>query len=318
MNLRPAGWAVVLAFRHLLAASRVGAARLVLLGLLFCTLLLLLVWSSLGARRSFLVEADTAALSLRFSTSGTAWPFDALTVCRRREVPDLGAPAGEGPCATSIYGIETVKGAPLMFPKGLLAEVSLGSAGELLIRVEDGGTDALPDGTLVVVDAPSLGAAGALPFVAELTLGAQLSAGQRAYLKEGRWEAREDGLASGWFGGGTEVVKSGDLTRGSTATPLLSDVPVAVFGHITPMEEDTAVKVVALTPPGDTALRITYFGTDRPTIVRPDWMDSALASPLLLALAAVLSVLASMMQVLADLGGLLAKSVKRGLRRASG
>lgn len=49
---------------------------------------------------------------------------------------------------------------------------------------------------------------------------------------------------------------------------------------------------------GDTALSVRHFGLRDPVIIRPDWIDVAISSPLLLAMAALFSVLASVGQVL--------------------
>ena len=74
-----------------------------------------------------------------------------------------------------------------------------------------------------------------------------------------------------------------------------------VFGHITPVESGKlgfAVGVVSA--PGPVFLQVGFFGAAIPTRIAPSWIDRALTSPLILALAAMLSVILSVTQVVGN------------------
>lgn len=267
-------------------------------------LLLLFVWSSvIGVTRIFILDLRTTALTLAFETGTTSWSFPQATVCRRIEEPDFTAPEREGPCGAQIYAVETAAPFEIAWPEGAELELTLSELGELSIEVRGGAVPDLPVGSRIEVDPGSWTAAGAITFAAELTVGAPVSSGQRHYLLDGRWEARQRALFLAGTRDVSEIVKAGEAIRGSTLEVRVADGRALMLGHVTKGTGDAVpvLEVVAVSEAADTELWLGLFGTEKPSVIRPDWIDTAISSPILLALAAVLSVLASMTQVISDL-----------------
>jgi hypothetical protein len=117
----------------------------------------------------------------------------------------------------------------------------------------------------------------------------------------GSYEAREKPLWSEK----TEVLKSGLIRRGESAAVLAETATGAtmaeVYGHITPADGDQPGFIVgAVSAPGLVFLQLGFFGATTPTQIAPNWIDRALTSPLILALAALLSVVLSAGQIVGN------------------
>lgn len=262
-----------------------------------------IVGRSVAPERSFQLNFQTTILTLNFVGDVNIWQLPEATICRLRPVPDLRLPVEDGPgCASGVYEVSAETQLLMEFPVGMRADVRLEPSGSMRLLVSSGGNENFPDGTIVLVGASVLNEVGMLPFVAILEGGTSVSSGLRFFLISGRWQAREAGLANSFFRGITEVVKTGTLDRGSRFSVFDDGVPATVFGHISQGQElgQRFFEVVGLSEPGKTELRIDYYGTTEPVVIRPDWIDSAVSSPTLLALAAVFSLLASVSQVLAE------------------
>ena len=246
--------------------------------------------------------AQTGIADLAFEATANTWNFPAATLCRLKPVPDPRAPSGSGPCNAGVYEVTDPSPVTIEWDAGAALRMTMEGDG-LVLTILSGQSD-LPDRTRVVVERDALSEAGALPFAARLTLGAPISAGQRQFLEGGRWEARETGIMTSLLRSNvTEVVKAGEIVRGSTLTVHNADGPAVMLGHLTSSgtEDDPHLEVVALSRPGARNLEVAYFGMAEPTIIRPDLIDAALSSPLILAFGILLSLIAAGMQILKDL-----------------
>lgn len=163
------------------------------------------------------------------------------------------------------------------------------------------------EGTTILVPAPAWRSNGALPFHAEASVGEDIGPGAVHFLQSGRWEARQTSPVFQLLRihTVTEVVKSGDLSVGAEVTVYDREHPAIMWGHVTPTPDDLinslpGFDVVMLSAPGRTELRLAHFGFAEATSIRPDWVDTAITSPLFLAIFAILNLLAVICQIFSD------------------
>ncbi|WP_394380852.1 hypothetical protein [Sulfitobacter sp. 915] len=265
-----------------------------------------------GKSRTFVIDAQTTAATLTFEGENNNWYLAGAKVCRLRDQPDFTRTASDPACDSRFYDISTQRDITLQWPHGSKAELALTNEGILRVILVTDGPQELSGGTVFVVPSTQWADSGALTFSANMVVGKPISSGERFYLTDGRWQAREAGLITSFLRSNvTEIIKTGDLLRGSTVSVRSDGKPALMNGHITPTSTSAppGLKLVALSHPGDVELHVGYPGTDVPTIIRPDLVDVALSSPLLLSLAVILSVLASLSQVFADLSSRRAEEV---------
>ncbi|MHA6642607.1 hypothetical protein [Mesorhizobium sp. A623] len=140
-------------------------------------------------------------------------------------------------------------------------------------------------------------ALGVLSFNGTARVGNQVSSGETRTLLSGTYEVREKPLWSE----DTEVLKAGKIRSGESAEIMTAGKegrqPAEVFGHIAKIEPGKpGFNVGLVSAPGPVSLEIGYFGGAKPANIAPTWMDRALTSPLVLALAFLLSVILSAVQ----------------------
>lgn len=297
------------------AIRRIGAPaslRVLLLGGATCAVVLFIAFNLFRAERTFFVEATTSVFEVEFAGSGNHWFLSGGLACERRARPvpaALDIPGDKAQfCDPSFYVQRVIEGPDAIeWRDGTRLRITMHGTGVLLIDVLQRGDQALPAGTLLVVGADDLRASGALPFTGYLEIGSPVSSGQRYHLQAGRWEAREGGFATSLLrSNATEVVKSGELPRGSVAAILNGSERAIVHGFasaVLPDESPTALFLSAVSASGDTAIQLDQYGFLAPVVIRPDLIDVALSSPLLLTIALGLSLLASFAQVISDAFG---------------
>ncbi len=287
-----------------------------------------LMWVSVFfVDRSFLIEAETSSLELTFAGESNAWNIPRATICSIREVPDFdAAPDPSAVCGPQLYSASLTTDLTLSWACGATVAVQTNSDGALIIEVlglEQVERQTAPcrgddtrkvatgfdfgEGSLIVIASDDWRRGGALPFQAEAKVGEVLSAGATHFLQDGRWEARQTSPIFKLLRlhTVTEVVKSGDLSVGVDAAIYESGHPAVMWGHVTPTALDfdhslPGFDVVMLSAPGRTELRLGYHGLAEPARVRPDWVDTAITSPLFLAIFALLNLLAVIVQIVGD------------------
>ncbi len=172
--------------------------------------------------------------------------------------------------------------------------------------------------SIIVVRDRDWRATGALPFQAAATVGEDIGPGAVHFLQSGRWEARQTSPVHDYVPFAhavTEMVKKGELSLGAEVQvwDYRKGRPATMWGHITPTPDDfdnslAGFDLVMLSSPGKTELRLAHFGFREPATIRPDWVDTAVNSPLFLAMFALLSLIAVILQIMKDTGELRRKT----------
>ena len=303
----------------------------------FLVLIVLLAAAMLVVKRSFLVEAETSFAELTFGGELNIWSFADGTICAPKESPDLDATGDGPCNAMlyDVYVPKEARGDDVQYVLPEPNPVTLRWACGANVAVQIDPDEALvmtvlgfdeveaqtPPcrggdsrtfanghdfgvGTIIVVPGEVWRKTGALPFQAEVTLGEDIGPGSVHYLKQGRWEARQTSKALELLGftAVTEVVKTGAFSIGAEATIFDGNMQSVMFGQITPVAIDwenalPGFDVVMISAPGDTELRLAYFGFDAPVSIRPNWIDTVINSPTFLAIFTVLSLLAVLVQI---------------------
>ncbi|QUJ76965.1 hypothetical protein KDD17_02630 [Sulfitobacter albidus] len=294
------GFRILTVLQNMRNVQRLRVILLVAAVVIVCLFVALAVFSK---SRTFVIEAETTAAGFTFQGESNDWYLAGATICRLRDQPDFTRVADTSVCDPRFYEITDQRDLTLQWPNGAKVDVALTNQGDLRLSLQSAGPDNLAEGTILIVTEADWRDTGALTFSAHTTVGRPISAGEQFYLTRGNWEARESGLITSFLRANvTEVIKTGELMRGATASVRSANQPVRMNGHVTPKDfSDTpSLEIFALSQPGDVELHVGYSGTDIPTIIRPDLVDVALSSPLLLAIAIILSMLASLSQVFAD------------------
>jgi len=281
----------------------IATMRLLLMLVAICGLLFFIIVSTFSKTRTFLIEAQTTAATIRFVGDSNIWMIPNAAICRLKAQPDLTQEETNDPCDRRFYDVEKQDGLVAAWRDGMTVKATVSQRNELVIGVENDVMPSFQDGTKIILSPEAWREAGALTFAAQVTIGTPIGDGEINFLSGGRWEAREAGFTTGMLRSNvTEVIKSGELVRGGTATVWSGEAPAETFGHITPGASlgGDHMDIVALSRPGDVELHLGYFGTTKPTVVRPDLIDAAISNPLLLALAIILSIFASASQFYGD------------------
>ncbi len=273
--------------------------RLFLIALILAVLFVAL--TATGAKRSFLVEVQSAGAQITFHGAANAWHFPNAVICSPRPIPNPRRASEPGAyCSAGIYEVSNTQEFNAVWSANSTVDLRIDNDGALVMEILTG-TPHHPAGTLIVIPANSWLRHGAFAFQGAVVIGEDMASGARHYLTEGRWEARETGLAISLFRDITEVVKHGEFARGAQATVYKGNKPAVMSGHVTPSVDKPVFHLAMISEPGSTELHLSHFGFKQPSVIKPDWIDSTLSSPLMLAAILILTLLASLTQVLSDL-----------------
>jgi len=265
-----------------------------------------------GATRTIIVEAQTTGLQITFSGQANDWALGEVVVCTPRTKIDPSLERGTGQCDARRYIEAKDENFRINWDRNANTIISAITPGALVLDIS--GQLGMVDRTRVLLDQQSWASVGALTFTGTARIGFQLASGEAKMLLSGSFEARE----KPFWSDSTEVLRSGSLRRGESAFVVVErggeEVMAEVFGHITPsLTERLGVTVGIVSAPGPVHLQVGFFGSTIPTQIAPTWIDRALTSPLILAIAALLSILLSALQVFGNVGTALAGSA--GLKR---
>lgn len=266
--------------------------RILLLGMVVFILVFAALVTS-GAERSFLVESRSDTVTLTFDRGVNAWSLREAVLCEPVAVPRLGATDACG----AAYAPPSVP-AEQFIEWRADATVDVGGTrdGGLEVHILGGMEPEFADGSRLLVSPSGWADTGALTFRGGAEVGRDMASNVASYLHSGRWEAREEGPVTSFLRSSTEVIKTGTLATGAVVTVLREDSPAQVHGHIVPAPEG-GLSVTLLSEFGDTALSIRQFGLDGAVLVKPDWVDVAVSSPLLLAIIGIITVAATANQL---------------------
>lgn len=269
-----------------------------------------------GATRTIVVEAQTTGLQITFSGQANDWALGEVVVCTPRIKIDPSLGRGPGQCDARRYIEAKDDNFRINWDRNATTIISAITPGTLVLDIS--GQSEMVDRTRVLLDRQSWESVGALTFTGTARIGFQLASGESKMLLSGSFEVRE----KPFWSDSTEVLKSGLLRRGESAVVLVErggkDNMAEVFGHITPsLAERSGVTVGIVSTPGPVRLQIGFFGSTIPTQIAPSWIDRALTSPLILAIAALLSILLSALQVFGNVGTVLVGSAGLGRKEVS-
>lgn len=248
-------------------------------------------------QRSFVISAQSSYVTLTFGDAQPDWRLPDALICEPVEIPRLDAsdicgaafrPRGApGEVLVSWYAGETIS--LTLDKQSRLRIASLGDSANI------------PTGGYIITSPDFWDKTGTMLFHARVTLGQTLSAGTRAYLWSGDWQARETGASTFFFRPGTEIVKQGELTAGTRVSIVdTGGATVMSNGHIARRQSLETMDIAYITDFANSAVSAHYFGVLEPILTRPDWVDVTLTSPALIALAAIFPLLASLGLFLID------------------
>jgi hypothetical protein len=241
----------------------------------------------LGVVRTFVVDANVSGLDIRFQGQTNYWDLGVATVCAPLETPDFHGKRGDGSCDLRRYS-EAHGELAVEWKDGATAQIEVEGNKGLVLTVSDQGN--LRDGTRIMVPGSSWTSIGVLSFVGEATLGQPAGSGETKLVLSGSYQVREKPVWSTR----TETIKSGDLRKGESIAlvqRLNGEVHMApVYGYITPgLAHANMLDVGIVSQSGQVAMQVRYFGGKTAAEIAPNWIDRTLSSPLVLALAFILS-----------------------------
>lgn len=278
---------------------------------LAATLAIFVISAGLGSVRTIVLEAQSTGVEIIFAGQTNDWALTDVTVCVPRAAIDRTLPRGRGRCDARGYTEAESPSVRINWNEN--ASVVVTSPTPDVVVLDVTGQARIADRTRIILNRESWLNAGALTFNGWARLGEQLASGERKMILSGSYDIRE----KPFWSENTEVLKRGVIWRGESATIVTraenAPKPAEVFGHITPVEAGKpgfAVGVVSA--PGQVFLQIGFFGAAKPTQIAPSWIDRALTSPLILALAALLSVMLSLAQLLGNAATALYRFAREG------
>lgn len=272
---------------------------------------------SIGIQRSFLIDAHSSVLQITFD-GANAWSFPEATICLPRDIPDRNAQPRPGEVCSAIdQAAQQIESLTIPWPDRTVVTLraEAGAIGtRLRIILPDGMAEEYPPNTEIVLDPAVWQSNGALLFSGNAVLGTVLGSRERYYLHSAHWEARQTSLITGLLRSATDTVMSGDAIRGAQISVAIWDWQqnewgrerrsATIFGHVTPIVAVDGLPAFAVTlvsEPGRTELNVGHYGLDDMATIRPDIIDTAASSVLLIAAIAVISLAAAATQVIADL-----------------
>ena len=259
-----------------------------------------------GPERTFVITARTLSADIKFSGTANAWSLSAARLCPALLRPTRQKASGVMQlCSASRFEPDIALTEPIVWQDGSEITVRVNPLGklEILLRSDVG---KMPKGSLIISGIEDWRKDGVLAFTGLAALGSELRSGNPDILLGGMYEVREIGLFSRLSVPRTHVVQTGLLNRGDQVSVVLAgdnSTPSLVYGHLAAPDQDQsiAMNTTTISATGDPALRVSYFGGQTPIIIRPDWIDSALANPTLIAAAFLVSFIASVLQLVLSL-----------------
>jgi hypothetical protein len=241
-----------------------------------------------GAVRTFLVDATVRGLDITFEGQTNYWDLGPVTLCVPLEKLNLRAARGDGACDARRY-VEQQDDLSIEWSDGASVIVERNGATEFSLTVT--GQSTLTDRTRIVVAQDNWSMIGTLSFVGYAVLGRPAGSGETRLLLGADYQVREKPFGSGH----TETIKSGTVRKGESVSLIQrttgTSTLATVYGYITPSTEATdALDIGIVSQAGDIAMSVRFFGGDIPAEIAPNWIDRTLSSPLVLALAFLLSV----------------------------
>lgn len=304
--------------------------------LLAFVLLLLIVMASLFfyssiffSKRSYYIDAEV--LHAEFAFAGDrVWEIFDTVLCKEIDISrntfgHRGGnkfPSDKIACNSSAYTEEKFDIIRLLWKSGSRAEISRDSVSKrmslrLLTNIADDRGNELPKGAIIKFKYDDTSKYDALAFAGNIVLGSSRIARGDNILLSGTYQARE----MDYFGRiamreRSTVVQEGKIYLGGFVQVVNLDQEegkssdINLYGYFAPaVEVNGALRVVVISEASNSAIEIGYPGLSAPVLVRPDWVERAIASPLLLVSTLLISLFANTVAVAIGLFSLVRRRV---------
>ncbi|WGW05327.1 hypothetical protein [Tropicibacter oceani] len=260
-------------------------------------ILLGLLWLNQGVSRTYILSAETLGADITFDGRNT-WFLGAATLCKPRQAALRRSPdqTVDAKCDGRIYEETEEPSLTLEWKGG--NRISLRHEDDRVLFVISEAVGQYPEGTIIVLPAASLSQLGAMTFAGTMQIGEAMAPGARGILLSGDYTVRESNRLSAWFGRRSDVVRRGTLTYGDTATIVSGarDRQMAQgFGQII-LIDGARFQAVFRSAQDDAAIRIDALGVTE-AIVKPDFIDTLLASPYLIVIGGIFGVFANLISL---------------------
>ncbi len=264
-----------------------------------------------SGNRTYLIEARSFGATITTRGQTNTWDLEETVLCTPREIPNRDIDEG-GVCPPALFEVEQVaKPRTVDWPANSVIRLRLQSDYSLAIEAISGTGETLQVGERLVVPANAWRRHGAVVINGSVVFGGDLGPNSKDYLLAGGWEVRQQSFTTETLRRPSlEVVKSGSFSRGATAEiwhrdllwgAMSREAPASMFGHITPSFDNDSPGLVLtfLSEVGYVEMRLRYYGLEQYASIRPDIFDTIQTSPIIIAVIAILTLAAS----LADLVG---------------
>ena len=267
---------------------------------------LAIVFGTTARKRTLSVVATTLGGEITFDGQLNDWRFSDVFICRLRDDPDFRVidTLQTSPCDSAMFSVQHLKDIVVRWNNHDQIQFSTYGPEGLKIRIVSDKVAGMPPGSLFLIPSTGWAEDGAFTFQGTVRLGGEMATGSTDYLLSGHWEALQTGIATSLIRDVTDVVKSGTLVRGSTVDFIKLDSKtnmehdVISYGSLTPPGNSAAgIMVAVLTEKAPVALRINYYGLDKPAIFKPDWIDTITSNTMLVALVFLLSLIVGILEL---------------------
>ncbi|MDF2142933.1 hypothetical protein [Paenirhodobacter sp. CAU 1674] len=270
----------------------------------------LLLAAGIGSQQSIIIDAQAIGAVVSFKGSTNDWLLGDAILCVPKKI-DLSQARGEGPCDARRFEERRAENLRVSWPPEAVVRVSSPASGQLVLSLLSDGE--WPKETRILLPEGALSRLGALGFYGHARVGQPAVSGEQDLLLSGSYEFRERSIWSR----NTEVLRSGELRRGESVEIFRDGTeggaPANQFGHITAEAPDTPGFHVSLaSETGKPVLRLVNYGGVATTTLAPNWIDRALHNSLILALALLLPVALSLVQILLASGSAQARDGSNG------
>jgi len=254
-----------------------------------------------GSEKTFIVDAVVSGATITFNGNHNSWYLKNATICSPKKRRQRSTESLENHvCDPRAYDISVEPEKIVQWPDGASTRIRIGKSGRLEFFVPNE-FPGVTKNTLIVLPENFFTSQGALSFAGSVMFGRTINTGAKDILLDGSYRVRENHIISSLLGKQTYEVAASELTRGDQVRVVNGkdlDLSALGYGHLSRSTEiDGAARLVFQSSPGDHALEVLSFGMDEPAVMKPDWIDSTLASPYVLIIGLFISLAISVLEL---------------------
>jgi len=255
-----------------------------------------------GSEKTFIVDAVVSGATITFNGNHNSWYLGEAVICTptRRRQRSVSVTSDNEVCDQRAYKVRIDSEKIIQWPDGASVRMRFGETGRLEFFVLDE-VSGHAEKTLIVLPHDFFSKNGALSFSGSVIFGRTIKTGAKDILLDGSYKVRESHVVSAMLGKQTYEVASSELTRGDQVR-VVDGVSFKTsslgYGHLSrSLDVEGATRLVFQSSPGDHALEISSFGMKQPAVMKPDWIDSTLASPYVLIVGLFISLVISVLEL---------------------